>query len=54
LVTKRNSAYDPLLYLADAGCTAAELTAERKNARSHRGAAARAMADRISRLYLAG
>ncbi len=35
--------YDPLLYLADVGCTSAQLTPEAKNARSHRGAAARAM-----------
>jgi XTP/dITP diphosphohydrolase len=39
--------YDPLLFLPDRGCTAAELTPEEKNARSHRGAAARAMADAI-------
>ncbi|MHC4948971.1 MAG: RdgB/HAM1 family non-canonical purine NTP pyrophosphatase [Planctomycetota bacterium] len=39
--------YDPLLHLADAGCTSAELAPEAKNARSHRGAAARAMAERL-------
>lgn len=33
--------YDPLLYLPDVGCSSAELTPEAKNARSHRGAAAR-------------
>lgn len=36
--------YDPLLWLPDLGKTSAELTAEDKNARSHRGAATRAMA----------
>lgn len=35
--------YDPLLYLPDAKCTSAELTPEAKNARSHRGEAARAL-----------
>lgn len=37
--------YDPLLYLLDLGCTSAELSPEEKNARSHRGEAARKMAD---------
>ncbi|MBT8484779.1 MAG: RdgB/HAM1 family non-canonical purine NTP pyrophosphatase [Phycisphaerae bacterium] len=36
--------YDPLLYLADPGCTVAELTSDEKNARSHRGLAVRALA----------
>lgn len=36
--------YDPLLYLPDLGRTSAELSAEEKNARSHRGKAARALA----------
>lgn len=36
--------YDPLLFLPDVGCTVAELSPDDKNARSHRGAAARAMA----------
>jgi XTP/dITP diphosphohydrolase len=36
--------YDPLLWLPDRACTSAELSAEEKNARSHRGAAARQMA----------
>ena len=39
--------YDPLLYLPDLGRTSAELSPAEKNARSHRGAAARAMALRI-------
>jgi XTP/dITP diphosphohydrolase len=42
--------YDPLLYLPDAGCTSAELSPEAKNARSHRGHAARALAQRLQRL----
>ncbi|HZO12323.1 MAG TPA: RdgB/HAM1 family non-canonical purine NTP pyrophosphatase [Polyangiaceae bacterium] len=40
--------YDPLLYLPDVDCTSAELTPDAKNARSHRGAAARAMAARLT------
>lgn len=36
--------YDSLLFLPDAGKTAAELTPAELNARSHRGAAARALA----------
>jgi len=39
--------YDPWLWLDDAGCTAAELDPQRKNARSHRGHAARAMAEAL-------
>ena len=45
--------YDPLLYLPDLGRTVAELSAEEKNARSHRGEAARQMADLIDGLQLA-
>lgn len=37
--------YDPLLWLPDLDKTFAELSAAAKNARSHRGAAARAMAE---------
>lgn len=40
--------YDPLLWLADAGKTSAELPPNEKNARSHRGAATRAMAERLA------
>jgi XTP/dITP diphosphohydrolase len=36
--------YDSLLWLPEAGCTCAELSAEEKNRRSHRGEAARLMA----------
>jgi len=35
--------YDPLLYLPELGRTSAELSPEEKNARSHRGEAARAL-----------
>lgn len=42
--------YDPLLYLPDVECTSAQLTPQQKNARSHRGRAARAMADQLERL----
>jgi XTP/dITP diphosphohydrolase len=37
--------YDPLLWLPDVGKTSAELGAEEKNARSHRGKATRALAE---------
>jgi len=39
--------YDPLLFLPDRGCTSAELSPDDKNARSHRGAAARQLADML-------
>jgi XTP/dITP diphosphohydrolase len=42
--------YDPLLFLPDRGCTSAQLSSEEKNARSHRGAAARQMTEHIVRL----
>jgi XTP/dITP diphosphohydrolase len=41
--------YDPLLYLPDVRLTSAELTPEAKNARSHRGRAARALATLLER-----
>lgn len=44
--------YDPLLYLPDAGRTSAELLPEAKNARSHRGHAARALAEKLAGLVL--
>ncbi len=44
--------YDPLVFLPDLGRTVAELTADEKNARSHRGNAARNMADVIRNLSL--
>ena len=39
--------YDPLLYLRDRGCTSAELSTQEKNARSHRGDAARRMVEHL-------
>jgi XTP/dITP diphosphohydrolase len=42
--------YDPLLFLPDAGKTSAELSPEEKNARSHRGRATRALAERLRAL----
>jgi XTP/dITP diphosphohydrolase len=39
--------YDPLLFLPDVGKSSAELTPEEKNARSHRGRAARAMLEAL-------
>ena len=42
--------YDPYLYLPEEHRTSAELTAEEKNARSHRGAATRAMAEKLARI----
>jgi XTP/dITP diphosphohydrolase len=41
--------YDPLLYLPDRGCTAAQLPPSEKNARSHRGHAAREMGSGLIR-----
>ena len=46
--------YDPLLFLPDEGRTSAELTADEKNARSHRGHAARAIAPKLAALLGAG
>ncbi|MEM7228164.1 MAG: RdgB/HAM1 family non-canonical purine NTP pyrophosphatase [Planctomycetota bacterium] len=43
--------YDPLLDLPGEGKTAAELTADEKNARSHRGQATRAMAGEFRKLF---
>ncbi len=41
--------YDPLLCLPDMNCTSAQLTPQDKNARSHRGNAARQMAEHLRR-----
>lgn len=35
--------YDPYVFVPDAGCTVAEMTAEQKHARSHRGIALRGL-----------
>jgi XTP/dITP diphosphohydrolase len=40
--------YDPYFYLADQGCTSAELSAELKNQLSHRGQALRELLDKLS------
>jgi len=37
--------YDPVFYVADAACSAAQLSAEQKNLRSHRGQALRAFSN---------
>lgn len=42
--------YDPLLYLPDVDCTSAQLSSEQKNALSHRGDAARQIAQCVSEL----
>lgn len=44
--------YDPHFWLADRGCTVAELPPEQKNAISHRGRAALRMLEQIKRLDL--
>jgi XTP/dITP diphosphohydrolase len=43
--------YDPLFYVADRGCSSAELTQEQKNARSHRGQALRKLVELITLSY---
>jgi XTP/dITP diphosphohydrolase len=45
--------YDPHLWLPEDGRTSAELSPDEKNARSHRGAATRAMADVMAALEIA-
>jgi XTP/dITP diphosphohydrolase len=40
--------YDPLFYLPERGCTAAELSPEEKNAVSHRSKALRALAKKLA------
>ena len=42
--------YDPLLYLSDVDRTSAELSPAEKNARSHRGHAARQMAEKLKEM----
>jgi XTP/dITP diphosphohydrolase len=39
--------YDPLFLVPDRGCTSAELSAEDKNARSHRGIALRRLVEQL-------
>jgi XTP/dITP diphosphohydrolase len=40
--------YDPLFFVPECGCTAAELSAEHKNRISHRGLAMRDLARRLT------
>ena len=40
--------YDPIFYLPERGCTTAELSAEEKNAISHRGRALRGMVEKLA------
>ena len=46
--------YDSIFFRDDLGCTFGEATREQKNARSHRGAAARALLDRLRHERIAG
>lgn len=46
--------YDPLLWLPELGVTSAELSSQEKHARSHRGKAARALAERLRELAGSG
>jgi XTP/dITP diphosphohydrolase len=43
--------YDPLFYVSECGCSSAELPAEEKNARSHRGQALRKLVALIEQKY---
>lgn len=43
--------YDPIFYLPERGCTMAQLSAEEKNAISHRGNALRAFREEWERRY---
>ncbi len=43
--------YDPVFYVPERGCSAAELSAEDKNSLSHRGKALRQMLDHLAAIY---
>lgn len=43
--------YDPLFFVPECGCSSAELPANEKNARSHRGQALRRLAELIEQKY---
>lgn len=43
--------YDPIFYVPEYGCTTAELTAEQKNAVSHRGKALKEMKERLQEYF---
>lgn len=51
---KSGFGYDPLLFVPELGCTSAELSAEQKNARSHRGQATRRLAALLRELHERG
>lgn len=44
--------YDPIFYLPERGCTAAQLSAEEKNSLSHRGKALRALQEKLKEKYI--
>ena len=43
--------YDPVFFVPECGCSSAELAADEKNARSHRGQALRRLAELIKQKY---
>lgn len=43
--------YDPLFFVPDCGCSSAELEADQKNARSHRGQALRKLVELLEQKY---
>jgi XTP/dITP diphosphohydrolase len=43
--------YDPLFFVPDCGCSSAELAADEKNARSHRGQALRKLVELLHQKY---
>ena len=43
--------YDPLFFVPECGCSSAQLSAEEKNARSHRGQALRRLVEMIKQKY---
>ncbi len=43
--------YDPVFFVPEAACTAAELPADEKNRLSHRGKALRQLVDRLQEIY---
>lgn len=43
--------YDPLFFVPDCGCSSAELSADEKNARSHRGQALRSLVKKLEQKY---
>ncbi len=49
---ERGFGYDPLFWLPETGCTAAELEPDQKNRLSHRGQALRALVDALRREHL--